>query len=306
MQCIFAKCFRSIPCRYLLLYISQIFPSNSNSVLSGFYSQSTISNYVAGVRAWHIIHRVQWNVQDAHMKQLLAGAQKMTLQTSIRPLRQPFTVSYILRIRMQCNLSLPLHAAVFACLVTTFYTCSRLGEFTVQSLSAFTTTLHVKKSDMRTDEDRANNQVTVFALPRTKTSPCGEDVSLARQLDETDPIAVLDNHFRVNNPSSHSALFSYRFGTSHHPLTKSLFLSTIKILASNAGIETPLHGHSLRIGATLEYLLRGVSFETVKVIGCWKSEAFLQYLCKHAQILAPYLQAKPPVLNSFLHFTASP
>ncbi len=121
----------------------------------------------------------------------------------------------------------------------TFYTCSRLGEFTVQSLSAFTTTLHVKKSDMRTDEDRANNQVTVFALPRTKTSPCGEDVSLARQLDETDPIAALDKPLSSEQPivSLRPFLLSlWHLSSSTHKVP---LLSTIKILASTQALKLP-------------------------------------------------------------------
>ena len=53
------------------------------------------------------------------------------------------------------------------------------------------------------------------------------------------------------------------------------------------------HGHSIRIGATLEYLLRGVPFEAMKSMGRWSSDAFSTYLRKHAQILAPYVQANP-------------
>jgi hypothetical protein len=54
------------------------------------------------------------------------------------------------------------------------------------------------------------------------------------------------------------------------------------------------HGHSIRIGATLEYLLRGVPFEAMKSIGRWSSDSFSKYLRKHAQILRP----SPPRLTS--------
>ncbi|KLO04247.1 hypothetical protein SCHPADRAFT_758613 [Schizopora paradoxa] len=235
--------------------------------LAGSYSHSTISNYVAGVRAWHIIHRVEWDVHDAHLKQLLSGAQRLAPPSSTREQRQPFLLSHLLRIRDQCDFSKPVHAAVFACLVTTFYTCSRLGEFTLKSLSSFDPEYHVKRSDMRSEKDRFNNCVTVFHLPKTKTSKKGEDVTMAAQADATDPVEAVATHFRVNDPPLDGPLFAYRHGDSHRPLTKSVFLSTIKTLFSKAHIETPLHGHSLRTGGTLEYLLRGVSFEVVKVIG---------------------------------------
>jgi hypothetical protein len=58
---------------------------------------------------------------------------------------------------------------------------------------------------------------------------------------------------------------------------------------------------SLRIGATLEYLLRGVPFEAMKGIGRRSSDSFSKYLRKHAQILAPYVQANPDLHQKISH-----
>lgn len=55
--------------------------------------------------------------------------------------------------------------------------------------------------------------------------------------------------------------------------------------------------------ATLEYLMRGISFEAIKVIGRWSSDAFYGYLLKHKQILAPYLQAISSLHKSILRLT---
>ncbi|KAG2339249.1 hypothetical protein BDR05DRAFT_892094 [Suillus weaverae] len=62
-----------------------------------------------------------------------------------------------------------------------------------------------------------------------------------------------------------------------------------------------LKAHGIRIGGTLEYLLRGVPFETVKTMGRWHSDSFQVYLRKHAVILAPYLQDHP-LLEPFMHY----
>ena len=56
-----------------------------------------------------------------------------------------------------------------------------------------------------------------------------------------------------------------------------------------AGINAP-SGHSFRIGGTLEYLLQGMSFEVMKSLGRWSSDAFRLYLREHAKVLAPYVQ----------------
>jgi hypothetical protein len=83
------------------------------------------------------------------------------------------------------------------------------------------------------------------------------------------------------------------------PLTKSKFLEVVHQAAVSAGLEK-LQGHGIRIGSTLEYLLRGVPFDVVKVKGRWASDAFLVYLRKHAQILAPYMQDRPEVHEAFV------
>ena len=67
-----------------------------------------------------------------------------------------------------------------------------------------------------------------------------------------------------------------------------------------------LQGHSIRIGSTLKYLLRGVPFDVMRTKGRWASDAFLLYLRKHAQILAPYMQATPDVYDTFIRYAMPP
>ncbi|KAG1829990.1 hypothetical protein EV424DRAFT_1378728 [Suillus variegatus] len=75
-------------------------------------------------------------------------------------------------------------------------------------------------------------------------------------------------------------------------------------IVKRAGLGN-LKGHGLRIGGTLEYLLRGVPFDVVKSMGRWSSEAFTVYLRKHALILAPYLQ-ESSALEPFTRYTMPP
>ncbi len=53
----------------------------------------------------------------------------------------------------------------------------------------------------------------------------------------------------------------------------------------------------------LEYLLRGIPFDIIKMIGQWKSNAFILYLQKHTQILALYMQAVPAIHEEFIKYT---
>ena len=165
-------------------------------------------------------------------------------------------------------------------------------------LDGFNPEAHVSKAGLSYDQSRDGQQVTVLRIPRTKTVPQGEDVCWAKQDGPIDPDAALVHHLEVNAPPDNAHLFAYRHKGGHRPLTKSKFISELAKAARVASLE-PLQGHGIRIGSTLKYLLRGVPFDVMKVKGRWSSDAFTLYLRKHAQILAPYIQAAPAVHDTF-------
>ncbi|KAF5384239.1 hypothetical protein D9615_003418 [Tricholomella constricta] len=282
---------------------SQLLISAFISSLTGAFAGKTIRNYVYGLRAWHVVHSMRWRPNDDELDLLLKAADKLTPETSKRKKRQPYTIPFILQLREQMVPDDPFDTAVFACLVCLFYSASRVGEFTVRRLNAFDPAIHPSKHSLRRDQDRNGRKVTVLHIPRTKTSVVGEDVYWSAQNGPSDPEAALDRHLDLNQPPEGQHLFAYRHKGGHRPLTKTAFVKRLAALARSAGLD-PLQGHGIRIGATLEYLLRGVSFEVMKVMGRWQSDAFTLYLRKHALILAPYIQAQAPqVYDDFVRIT---
>lgn len=285
----------------------------SQALLSAFvahmaaaYSGKTISNYLHGVRAWHILHGVPWRIQKGEMDTMLRAADKLTPAASRKKKRLPYTPDFIIAVRQQMNLNDPLDAAIYACLTTCFYASARLGEFTVRTLQSFNPNIHITTRNISYDQDRNNLKVTVLHLPKTKVAGNeGEDVYWASQEGDTDPTAALQNHLRVNQPSEASHLFAYRIKHTRRPLTKTKFLERLGKAARAAGRE-PLQGHGIRIGSTLEYLLRGMPFDVMKAKGRWAGDSFLLYLRKHAVIIAPYIQAVPAVQESFIRYSMPP
>jgi hypothetical protein len=77
-----------------------------------------------------------------------------------------------------------------------------------------------------------------------------------------------------------------------------------QIIKVNKMEKIPCHG--VRIGSTLEYLLRGVPFDVVKSKGRWQSEAFKSYLREHAQIMAPYMQANVGTYETLVRYAMPP
>ncbi|KIK97567.1 hypothetical protein PAXRUDRAFT_136030, partial [Paxillus rubicundulus Ve08.2h10] len=276
------------------------------STLAGLYSGNTISNYLHGVRAWHIIHGQKWALIDKEVAALLKAVTSLAPPSSKQPAREPYTINIITLIRAQLDLDSPLHTAAFTCLTTTFFATARVSEFTLATLSSFDPKLHIRWADISIVRNHQGLEVHNFRLLCTKSSPSGEDINWAKQqLGPSDPFTALENHFRVNDPPTEGPLFTYRHSKGHRPLTKKKFLSVLSSAAKGAGIK-PLQGHGIRIGSTLEYLLRNVPFEAVKVKERWASDTFLTYLCRHTQILAPYMQAQPAIHKSFLRYTIPP
>ena len=143
-------------------------------------------------------------------------------------------------------------------------------------------------------------------LPSTKTAGAEmEDVYWASQQGETDPTAALQNHLQVNQPTEGSHLFAYQAKHARRPLTKAKFLERVGAAARAAGLE-PLQGHGIRIGSTLEYLLRGVPFDVMKTKGRWAGNAFQLYLRKHTVVIAPYIQAEPAAHEAIFRYAMPP
>ena len=274
------------------------------ATIAGSYAASTIENYVSGVRAWHTLHGMKWAIDSTTHAALIKGAAKHAPDSSKRKERLPYTPEFIRKVKLSLKMDDPMDAAVYACLTTTFYCAARLGEFTVPTLSSFKPEAHVKPSDITYDgQDRNGFKVTKFHLPRTKTSPNGADTYWTAQPGDTDPDEALRNHIQVNSPGNQEALFSYALNGRRRPLTKPAFIKRVRDAALKQNLE-PLQGHGLRIGGTLKYLLRGVPFEAVKVLGRWSGDSFLRYLRRHALIMAPYLQ--PDLHQAFITYTMPP
>ena len=274
------------------------------SSCAGAYSGRTLANYFYAIRAWHTLHGAPWRMNAAEMKAALDGASILAPPTSRRPKRAPMTLDTIASLATKFDLSIPLDAAVFACLTSAFFSVARLGEFTVHSLKAFDPIQHVKRADVRQGQDRNGLEVTIIRIPRTKCAIDGEDVYWASQVGVYDPQAALDNHLAINNPPADQHLFSWKHPNGLRPLTRTEFLKRINLAASELGIES-LKGHGIRIGATLEYLLRGVPFDVVKSLGRWSGDSFLLYLRQHAMIIAPFIQGTP-VMEAFTRYTMPP
>ncbi|KAJ3899465.1 hypothetical protein F5879DRAFT_1060563 [Lentinula edodes] len=216
--------------------------------MAGHYAGTSIKNYVHGIRAWHIIHGIEWKTDKDSFDTMIHGAEHLQPERSRRKKRMPFTQDYIAKLLEDFNISDPFNAACGACLTTSFYCAARLtfGKPRIETVSK---------------RFRNGFETTVLHVPRTKSNQLGgEDLYFSKQLGSTDPESLFQNHLAVNKPNTSEHLFSYQHKSDRRPLTKHALIQRISKAAKNRGLPV-LQGHGIRIGATLEYLLRGVPFD---------------------------------------------
>jgi len=98
---------------------SQLLIMSFVSTLAATYSGSAISNYIYGIRAWHLLHSIPWKINKPELEALLKAAEKLTPPSSRRKKRRPYTIDFMQAIRHHIDLATPLGASVFACRVKT-------------------------------------------------------------------------------------------------------------------------------------------------------------------------------------------
>ncbi|KAJ3792197.1 hypothetical protein GGU11DRAFT_693811, partial [Lentinula aff. detonsa] len=171
------------------------------ATMAGHYAGTSVKNYVHGVRAWHIIHGAEWNINKAEFDTIIQGAERMQPERSRQKKRLPYTIDYITKLLDDLDPNNPLDASCQACLTTSFYCAARIGELTVPTIKDFSPHQHVTPSQLRRGSDRNGFSTRIIHIPQTKSSPHdGEDLYFSKQLGVSDPDAALNQHLALNKP----------------------------------------------------------------------------------------------------------
>jgi len=119
----------------------------------------------------------------------------------------------------------------------------------------------------------------VLTLPSSKTDPFrkGVDILIARAPGaHTCAVAALQSLFRHAHKPQGSALFTQDDGS---PLSRSNFLSRIKLSLTNAGFDTSrFSGHSFRWGAASSAAAVGFNDYEIQQLGRWRSNSYKLYV----------------------------
>ena len=239
----------------------------------GRHAGSTPRSRISALKAWHIIHNIEWK-GSARLRYVLNGVHRLAPGCSKRPTRPPIDAKMLSQLIENLDLNSPIDAAVAACAATAFWGQCRLGELLPSSLATSLSTPFPTRSGF--NRSLRNPQSCIFHLPRTKTHHNGQDIVLVDQCSPINPIFLLKNHLRVNNIPKDEHIFSYTSADHLVSLTKSFFLQRCNTVWHLLGYPRAT-GHCFRIGGTTELLIAGTPPDVVKVTGRWSSESFLRY-----------------------------
>ncbi|KAF8076565.1 DNA breaking-rejoining enzyme, partial [Lyophyllum atratum] len=264
----------------------------STAMAAGKVARTTLDNWLAGIRFWHLVNGAVWNGEGSEMlKAVKRGVSKLVPVDAKRAKRPPVTIEHMHALRAGLNLSDAFDAAVWALACIAYWSCCRLGELLVPSAGTFNPAKHVSRATRRSSRSSSSATSTTFDIPWTKTTGFEGASIVVTKIDEpSDPHAALLHHLNVNSGVPGSAPF-FAFSTADGgwaPMTRDWFLNRCEGIWEDAGMPR-LTGHAFRIGGATELLLRGVDPMIVRTQGRWKSDAFLEYWRRIDGILSLFM-----------------
>ncbi|KIY48920.1 hypothetical protein FISHEDRAFT_42415 [Fistulina hepatica ATCC 64428] len=259
---------------------------------AGTVSSKAINNWLAGLRAWHIMADAAWSADHDWLR---LGRKSATLQGRHhhRAKRAPVSMRHLSALRQSLDLDLSRDACVWAIALTAFFGCRHLGELLPISAARFSPDYVVSRGSTFKQNFSIDSTASSFLLhlPWTKTTrESGFDLIVTSR--PQDPLHCLlraiHSHLSANvSLPPRAPFFSYCCPTNasgFEILTKATFLSICTAAWSVHHLDHVL-GHSFRIGGAVELLLAGVPPEVVAATGGWTSLAFLLYWRRMEDIL---------------------
>lgn len=162
----------------------------------------------------------------------------------------------------------PRVAAVF------FFGFLRSGEITVRAAGEYDPQADLSFGDV-TLNHRENPTVAQIRIKASKTDPFRKGVNIYMGATGNDlcPVTAIAAYLAVRRSAPFFQLEGGR------PLTREAFVERVRAALTVAGLNaSQFAGHSFRSGAATTAAERGIEDSLIKILGRWKSSAYLLYL----------------------------
>ena len=247
----------------------------------GRIKQKSAAGYASALHAWCRMHGWRWPFvkDDDRLKTIYAGLKRNEPQTE-RAKRPPVQYEHLIAFRAALNLEDPYHAALWAAAVLAFWGMARLGAMLCDAAGRFDP-VYLPAGDAWRFAEQSGGRALLVHLPWDKVNKHrGRTLRFVPMPSsvKANPFAALANHVRLNGTQRGRHLFNYigRDGQRRN-LTRGALVHKFNEIILDAGFHVPILGHAFRIGGATAMLLAGLPPDTVKVLGEWRSDAYLLY-----------------------------
>jgi hypothetical protein len=248
------------------------------AMLSRTLKYTSIKQYINIIRLLHL----EWGLQNPldnnfQLANVLKGVRRQLGQTVNRKL--PITPELLRQILAVLQIDNLTDASFWAACLVSFYGLLRRANVMPPTAGTFSASKHLCRSDITFHEWGVR-----IELRYSKTVQFRErvwDIPLPRLRNH--PLCPVQAIFRafelsVDSPSEGAAFVVSR-DSGYSPLTVGMFIARLRECVQLIGLDPSKYaGHSLRRGgATFCYRI-GLSAESIKLLGDWKSQCFFQYI----------------------------
>ena len=241
----------------------------------------TCKQYLSGLRHFFLMHNLPepYIIGGFRLEQVLAGI-KRTFGDEQNP-KRPITPRILMQFYYLLSLHIlspPIeHLVLFAAMLVAFFAFLRKGNVTSKSVCWAAETHALARGDIFIDRDA---YVMWLRLKKTKTIQFGERILWVpiRGLrgSPLDVIRIYDRMVAAVPAADTDPAFMLPDGS---PLTHGYFVYWVKKLIALIGLDPgSVAGHSFRRGGASFAAYCGVPDAFIKLIGDWRSNAYLAYI----------------------------
>lgn len=238
-------------------------------------SSKTLSNYLSGLKAWHLFHDVVYpHVTAERVAVLLRASARADALVPKTPPKPPIMIEHMMALFIKLADGSERDQAVLDVAICTFWGLARLGEFTYDSQIGKPSWLN---SVLREDAHVSPGSISI-SVRGAKTAKAGESqpILLNAQPNCLCPVRAIRRRL-ASALEPDDSLFGYWERGVRVNLTRSAVIRRCKDVWDVEGWTT-LSGHSFRVGGASLRNALGINHTDIQTLGRWTSSCYLIYL----------------------------
>lgn len=244
------------------------------SLYSSKYAASSVTSYVSAISYVHQLAAVDDPTKAAIINQLLKGYRKLAPTRDIRlPITLPILNKLLGSFQHTVSSAYQIHLLSAMCAIA-FFAFLRIGEITT-TYSESTNLIKITQLDRLVDK-KGNVKALQLTLINYKHSDPGQNFVVYIYPESLCcPVQLLLKYVSLRGDAP-GPLFCWPDGT---PITRTFFVTHLNAALKFNNLDCALYkAHSFRIGAASWATAKGFSDSQIRLLGRWKSNAFLKYI----------------------------